>query len=358
MLTTMKVASRPSRAIWSSPMYHVFLISLLQCIVVIMCPITMATQSSDGASTTGIFNASTDQDIKYEKPLEVCPFIYTVPCPPHNSLQLVCNKSVGDRCLTCVDRVFVIEECLQIYPNLYNNSNWNQCLEASDCVDKFKVVLHRYGFIKNGSDGDTETDITITTSSTEPSVTSPTVSSTKSAIFSTVSSTKFSAIVSSVSSTEDFFTGVSVNTTTRPGTRTISTKSQGYTSTPLYTSSYNISIEKMGSSTSDGDFPPISYVYPIIGAFIIACEIVLLCLFSCYKKKREGQNAAGSLVQQEEVIEPETASPTKAALHPNSVLDDDTVFSEDKKIYKSYINLKYIDDTSAESTPEKSLLRT
>lgn len=66
----------------------------------------------------------------------------------------------------------------------------------------------------------------------------------------------------------------------------------------------------------------------------------------------------GSLVQQEEVIEPETASPTKAALHPNSVMDDDTVFSEDKKIYKSYINLKYIDDTSAESTPEKSLLRT
>jgi hypothetical protein len=66
----------------------------------------------------------------------------------------------------------------------------------------------------------------------------------------------------------------------------------------------------------------------------------------------------GSLVLQEEVIEPVTSSPTKAALHPNSVYDEDSVLSEDKTIYKSYINLKYIDDTSAESTPEKALMRT
>lgn len=58
------------------------------------------------------------------------------------------------------------------------------------------------------------------------------------------------------------------------------------------------------------------------------------------------------------MIEPETVSPTKATLTANSVYDEDKVFTEDKNIYKSYINLKYIDDTSVESTPEKALLRT
>jgi hypothetical protein len=37
--------------------------------------------------------------------------------------------------------------------------------------------------------------------------------------------------------------------------------------------------------------------------------------------------------------------------------DEDMVLKEDKSIFKSYINLKYIDDSSVESTPEKTLLR-
>ncbi|XP_045186890.2 uncharacterized protein LOC123544871 isoform X2 [Mercenaria mercenaria] len=256
--------------------------------------------------------------------------ILDVPCPPHNNLHLVCvDDSLGDPGSACDDRALIIDKCLHQFPGLYNNSHWSFCLMDVNQCETVLNVLRSNGFINKTIDnGDSVTVVPVAVSTTVR-------------LYTTRSKFNISTALSS------------------------STSKSPTSSTPAHTTEFSIPASStskpstMKTPSSGDQFPPdISYIYPVIGAFLIACEIVMLCIFSCNKKKREQNATSGSLVLQEEVIEPETASPTKAALHPNSVYDEDSVLSEDKTIYKSYINLKYIDDTSAESTPEKVLIRT
>ena len=62
------------------------------------------------------------------------------------------------------------------------------------------------------------------------------------------------------------------------------------------------------------------------------------------------------MVIQEDMIEPESTSPTKA-LYVNKEFDEDLATKEDKKIFNSYLSLRFIDDTSVEGTPERALIK-
>ena len=64
----------------------------------------------------------------------------------------------------------------------------------------------------------------------------------------------------------------------------------------------------------------------------------------------------GSMVIQEDIIDPESTSPTKA-LYVNKEYDEDQALKEDEKIFNSYLNLRFIDDTSVEGTPERALIK-
>ena len=74
----------------------------------------------------------------------------------------------------------------------------------------------------------------------------------------------------------------------------------------------------------------------------------LICIFLFYFK--------GSMVLQEELIEPESTSPTKA-LYVNSEFNPDEASKEDEKIFNSYLNLRFIDDSSVEGTPERIIIK-
>ena len=62
------------------------------------------------------------------------------------------------------------------------------------------------------------------------------------------------------------------------------------------------------------------------------------------------------MVIQEDLLEPESTSPTKA-LYVNIEFDEDLATKEDENIFNSYLNLRFIDDTSMEGTPEKALIK-
>ena len=62
------------------------------------------------------------------------------------------------------------------------------------------------------------------------------------------------------------------------------------------------------------------------------------------------------MVIHEDLIEPESTSPTKA-LYVNKEFDEDLATKEDKKIFNSYLSLRFIDDTSVEGTPERALIK-
>ena len=62
------------------------------------------------------------------------------------------------------------------------------------------------------------------------------------------------------------------------------------------------------------------------------------------------------MVIQEDMIEPESTSPTKA-LYVNKEFDEDLATKEDEKIFNSYLNLRFIDDTSVEGTPKRALIK-
>ena len=59
------------------------------------------------------------------------------------------------------------------------------------------------------------------------------------------------------------------------------------------------------------------------------------------------------MVIQEELIEPESTSPTKA-LYINKEYNEESAMKEDEKIFNSYLNLRFIDDTSMVGTPERT----
>ena len=50
------------------------------------------------------------------------------------------------------------------------------------------------------------------------------------------------------------------------------------------------------------------------------------------------------MVIQEDIIEPESTNPTKA-LCVNVAFDEDLATKEDEKIFDSYLNLRFIDDS-------------
>lgn len=54
------------------------------------------------------------------------------------------------------------------------------------------------------------------------------------------------------------------------------------------------------------------------------------------------------------MIEVDAAKPTHALYVKPEVYDDEAVVTEDKNIYRSYLNFPYIDDESKESTPVRS----
>ena len=59
----------------------------------------------------------------------------------------------------------------------------------------------------------------------------------------------------------------------------------------------------------------------------------------------------------EEIIAPETTSPTRALVINNDVFDEEDIFKQDQKIFQSYLNLRFIDDSSVEVTPEKIIVK-
>ncbi|KAL4238037.1 hypothetical protein ACF0H5_002748 [Mactra antiquata] len=261
-----------------------------------------------------------------------------IPCPPQNKLHLVCNANLSSEPPTCDERLSIIERCLLRFPGIYNDSLWDTCLMDENKCENIVDYLTSSGFIGSVTK---ETIVTISVTSSIL-VTSDSVTDS-----STVDSTTLDTdISSSLSTTKRSITSESVTSSDVVPTVTESDSDKKDSSTT-----------EMGEddiTTAGDDFPPpLSAVYPVIGSFIILCEIAILCTLFCYKKRKQKAAAQGSLVQQEEVIEAESASPTKA-LRPK--FDEDTK-TEDEKIYRSYINLKYIDE-SVESTPEKIALRT
>lgn len=315
-------------------MHHVFLISWIQLIALIRSSVTIATQSLNDSLETR-YGSLNNSDVNVSvNVLSLEPFISVVslPCPPHNHLELVCDASLGQH--SCADRALIIDTCLHRFPGLYNNTRWDLCFKDVNRCDHVLEVLVREGLTEISAKP---------TSSSSTLVTSTSVSD--------------SSYTSAISSITNIITPPTSNFSESSGSSTVTTE----TNTRCPSDTFYISTTMEDSviePSSEAQFPPpVSYVYPVIGALIIAAEILLLCILSCYKKKQRQNATAGSLVLQEEVIEPEVSSPTKAALHVNSLYDEDMVLKEDKSIFKSYINLKYIDDSSVESTPEKTLLR-
>lgn len=64
----------------------------------------------------------------------------------------------------------------------------------------------------------------------------------------------------------------------------------------------------------------------------------------------------GSEGVHEEPLTADTATPNKSAPLKNSLLTEGDAQKEDQNIFKSYSNLKYIDE-SEENTPERRLLK-
>ncbi|XP_060570615.1 uncharacterized protein LOC132728912 isoform X2 [Ruditapes philippinarum] len=192
--------------------------------------------------------------------------ILSVPCPPVDSLHFVCNHKIGDPRSTCEERALIINKCLHQFPGLYNNSQWSLCLMDVCKCEAVLNVLRNNDFINKSDDDAESVTVTTITVSTTLSTSNLTTSSITSAV-----SSQSTSITTSITTSSD---------TTSGSSESVSPMDDG-SETP---------------SSADGELNTVSYIYPIIGAFLIAFEIVMLCAFSCYKKKREHNANAVSII--------------------------------------------------------------
>ncbi|KAH3845993.1 hypothetical protein DPMN_088288 [Dreissena polymorpha] len=226
------------------------------------------------------------------------------PCPPPDHLHLLCDFSVHRNLTTCPQRASIIERCFHRFGFIYQNSNWTLCVNAFDNCVAIGDVIDR---IKRG-----------------------------------VTTTFYSTLTPSKTR----------HSTSNQRSNNVSSGSS--TATPVTMDS------GIHSDTSLPDSA--SYLIVSIGCSFIALEIVVLCAYFCYDKKRErnqyekqGRNSEEDPEEvQEGNIAPETAAPN-VALCPKLVFNDDDVVKEDQSIYHSYYNLPYIDESAA-NTPERQLL--
>ncbi|XP_052769945.1 uncharacterized protein LOC128209781 isoform X2 [Mya arenaria] len=256
------------------------------------------------------------------------------PCPPRNELQLLCDQASHQHRLTCAQQSSVIEQCLNRFGKVfYEGSLFKICFVGSHYCDANVNVLISKKLIDLSSlnktiDGSQQTTERLNISTAYHVTISPAGTLTPS-----IATIQTSGVVS-------------VTTTT--------------SSVTLYSS---VPTTSMAGDTVDGSPNEVSYVYPIIGCICIAIEVIILCGYFCYEKKRGVQyekqrRPSVESGAREEVITAQTASPQKAAApRASHVPTEEEVVQQDKDIFHSYWNLRYIDDVSAVCTPDKHLIQ-
>lgn len=363
-----------------SCLYYVCLISSLHCLIVTWLAVAIETTTSESyenstvsdnstfSGTTEVEQTSTGTTLPHKSTvtkegqntrvksvancMPACPTttsFHMPACPPPNNLHQLCDVKLGT--ISCSERATIVRICYNRYTLIYSDSSWDTCVSKDNfCWDIVKFLVEEKLIDADGFSTPSERDFytEVSTQALEQ--------------FSTEVTTEHSQSLSpDITSAKH---SKSSNRTDQEMTSApdISGSVSAVTLTPILSSSSSSSSLPVTdkSSSDDNKFPPLSWIYPLIGCLVILLEIIILWYFFWYRKKKYGspvgryrRASTGSMVIQEELIEPESTSPTKA-LYINKEYNEESAMKEDEKIFNSYLNLRFIDDTSMVGTPERT----